>query len=201
MLYGQLLRIMESIQLPILAPESLSTMAVGFSIAEMITQLKFLHLSKPLHPLLGKSEGSAFFQSVRIQMLCREKSPRLWIRFLFPHNKLPQTQLGLKHHPFIISQFCRSEAQRLEELCFGSHKAEIMVLAALGFLEQALGEHVSWLVQVVGRIRFYVVAGLRSRLSCWLFGRGHSQLLEGNWLPFSPSASSSLTPAGQISLL
>lgn len=76
-----------------------------------------------------------------------------------------------------------------------------MVLAALGFLEQALGEHVSWLVQVVGRIRFYVVAGLRSRLSCWLFGRGHSQLLEGNWLPFSPSASSSLTPAGQISLL
>lgn len=38
--------------------------------------------------------------------------------------------------------------------------------------------HLTKLIQVVGRVQFLVVVGLRSLLSCWLLARTCSQLLE-----------------------
>lgn len=71
----------------------------------------------------------------------------------------------------------------------GSHKAELKVSAGATFSPAAWG--FAKLIQIVSRIWFLLVAGLRSCCSCWLLAaalgslsalRGHSHIL-ATWVP------------------
>lgn len=78
-------------------------------------------------------------------------------------------------------------------LCLESHKTRIKKLDRLNSDLEAVREKksVSIIIQVVGRIEFLAVIGLRSSFLCWLSGRGLLSVSSGtNWsLPMAPSNS------------
>lgn len=63
-------------------------------------------------------------------------------------------------------------------------------------------ESTSTLIQVIGRIQFHEVIGLRSlKVPCWLEADGHSRLLEADCLPWLMAPSISKASNGTLNAL
>lgn len=117
-------------------------------------------------------------------------------------NKLPQIRdLNNTFIPCSVGQKSWYNMTSLV-LCSGYHKAEIGILAGLVSCLQALGGNLFFrLIQIVGRIQFFAVAGLWFLSPCWQLATVHilchmaSSIFEANYresLVSNPSHASNI---------
>lgn len=96
------------------------------------------------------------------------------------------TERGLKRHPIISSQFCRSKVRvDLSGFSVQGLTGQNQCGGQPGLLDGGSGEaYAPSLIEIIGRVQVLAVVGLRSPSLPWLLATRCSQLLETTLLSF-----------------